>query len=131
MNRRAILGCQKRLVGLSRRAESSGHAYFRCRWFSTTLRNCNETAKALLYPEFKRLVEQMIGHNTQETKGWSHSYKRRGTERRLSATLRNATLRGPSAEKMTYDAGEAFSDGEGGEGRDISLSPGTFIETRR
>jgi hypothetical protein len=66
-------------------------------------------------------------------KGWTYTPSLRGTEKKLTASLINPTLpgRGPSMEKMTYNAGEPFIEDGESEANDGSISLGSFIETRR
>jgi hypothetical protein len=69
----------------------------------------------------------------EPTKGWKHTRTLRGTEKRLTANLFKSTTgeRGPSIEKMSYNAGGLIGEDGEGEINDGSISPGTFIETRR
>lgn len=81
----------------------------------------------------KNLMETLITHTSREPNGWTHTPSLRGMEKRLTAKILNAATRGrgSSLEKIAYSAGEPMSVDVEPEANDASLSPGTFIETRR
>ena len=139
MNRRATSACQNLLAGLPRRLEFPSHVYLRQQLFSTTSPSCSSQPIEPVrlppeqYADLKDLMKALVDRTARESNGWKHTPSLRGTEQRLTASLVNATMEGraPSVEKMAYSAGEPVGmDGEE-ETHDGSISPGTFIETRR
>jgi hypothetical protein len=135
LNRKATSACRKFLTGLPRRVKSPGHTDFLCKSFSTSSCCYSEATDPLpQLKELKDLVRVLVDRAAQEpTKGWKHTHTLRGTEKRLTASVVKGTTgkRGPSIEKMLYNAGGLTGEDGEGEINDGSISPGTFIETRR
>lgn len=80
--------------------------------------------------KIKRMAMNLVDCAAKEPTGWNHTRSLRGQEKRLLASLQNASsTRGPSMEKAKYTADVAGAD-EDSVG--IGLLPlGTFVETRR
>jgi hypothetical protein len=134
MNRlgRAANACQNLLAGLPRRVETSSHLHLRYQLFSTASPSHNTQAEKADHNQLTNLTLKLINLTSQAPTGWTHTHSLRGTEKRLTASLINPTMgRAPSIEKTTYNTGEPMDIDREVEVNDGSISPGTFIETRR
>ena len=135
LNRRTTAVCQNFLVGLHRHAATSSHIYFRYQSFSTALPSYSSQTSGPHDVEVRDTLLKLIDRTSRPPTGWKHTPSLRGEERRLTASIVKPTAQGRtlSIEKMSYNTREPLNidpDAEE-EAYDGSISPGTFIETRR
>ncbi|RDB26126.1 Exoribonuclease II, mitochondrial [Hypsizygus marmoreus] len=137
MHRRASRSCQNILSTLPRHSDTSFYHSFRHQSTSVHFSHRKKadpkhTLSKEHYLDVKNITKKIIDRVAHQPHDWKHTPSLRGTEKRLAATLQNASSnrRGPSADKLAYLASEEPMDEDTGEFAP-AVALGTFVETRR